>query len=96
MPAEKFQQQWDHLKMGGVSTGLNNVMITAVPNDGRMVTGGDGVQRRASDLQLPKSSLGSNVKSGVARGAADVIADVTNTDSHAGNAISKAWHSLFG
>lgn len=96
MPAEKFQQQWDHLKMGGVSTGLNNVMITAVPKDGRMVTGGDGVQRRASDLQLPESSFGSNLKSGAARAGATAIADGGKVASNIGKAVSKAWHSIFG
>jgi hypothetical protein len=67
MPAADFQQRWDNLKMGNIGTGLNNVMITTVPNDGRMITGGDGVARRASDIQLPKSSFWSNIKSGFAR-----------------------------
>lgn len=96
MPAEKFQQQWDNLKMGGIGTGLNNVMITAVPKDGRMVTGGDGVQRRASDIQLPKSTLGSNLKSGVARAGAVAIADGGSLVSNIGKAVTKAWHSIFG
>lgn len=107
MPAEDFQQKWNNLKMGGISTGLSNVMISVVPNDGRKVTGGDGVTRNASDIQLPKSSLGSAIKSAPARGIADVISDVTtaadkveHSVKDAGKAIGdgakKAWHSIFG
>ena len=32
MPADEFQEKWGDLKMGGVSTGLSNVMISTVPN----------------------------------------------------------------
>ncbi len=77
MSADEFQQKWNNLKMGGISTGLSNVMISVVPNDGRKVVGGDGVTRNASDIQLPKSSLGSTLKSAPARGIADAISDVT-------------------
>lgn len=87
MPVEEFQKKWDDLKMKGVSTGLNNVMISVVPNDGRKITGGDGVTRSASDIQLPKSSFWSNLKSSVARGVANLLANVTN-------GASKVWDGV--
>jgi hypothetical protein len=103
MPVAEFQQKWDNLKMGGVGTGLNNVMITAIPNDGRTVTGGDGVQRKASDIQLPKTSFWSNLKSGFARIVANGIANgaglvdtAVNAAKTVGNAIKNAWKSIFG
>ncbi len=87
MPAEEFQKKWDNLKMEGVSTGLNNVMISVVPADGRKVTGGDGVVRNASDIKLPKSSFLSNLKSSVARGIANAISTVTT-------AADKVWGGI--
>jgi hypothetical protein len=95
MDAAKFQQEWDNLKMGGIGTGLNNVMITAVPNDGRSVVGGDGQTRNVNDIQLPKSSFWSNIKSGFARGIANVLANVTNTASNVWNGIKSvgSWIS---
>lgn len=85
--AEEFQQKWDKLKMGNIGTGFNNVMITTVPKDGRMITGGDGVQRRASDIQLPKSSLLGTMKSFLARVGANVF-------SNAALLAEKAWNGI--
>lgn len=99
MPAEEFQKRWNNLKMENISTGLSNVMISTVPNDGRSITGGDGVTRRASDIQLPKSTLGSNLKSGVARGAADLLADgagVAEKGWDAAKAVGGFFKKLFG
>ncbi|MFL5345572.1 MAG: C39 family peptidase [Hyalangium sp.] len=107
MSAEDFQQKWNNLKMGGISTGLSNVMISVVPNDGRKVVGGDGATRNAADIHLPKSSLGSAIKTAPARAVTDVITDVTtaadkveHAAKDAGKAIGdgakKAWHSIFG
>jgi predicted double-glycine peptidase len=95
MSAEEFQQKWDNLKLGGIGTGLNNVMITAIPNDGRMITGGDGVQRRASDIQLPRTSFWSNLKSGFARGVANLIANAASFGQSAWNGV-KAVGSAIG
>ncbi|HEX8825792.1 MAG TPA: C39 family peptidase [Archangium sp.] len=75
MPIEEFQQKWDNLKMKNLGTGFNNVMITTVPKDGRMITGGDGVQRSASDIRLPKSSVFSTLKSMAARGLANLFSN---------------------
>jgi hypothetical protein len=96
MPVEEFQKKWDNLKLGGVGTGLNNVMITAVPRDGRMVTGGDGVQRRASDIALPRTSFWSNLKSGFARTIASAITSGANLASKVGDFFGKLWKGLFG
>lgn len=107
MSAEEFQQKWGNLKMEGVPTGLSNVMISVVPNDGRKVVGGDGATRNAADIHLPKSSLGSSIKTAPARVVTDVITDVTtaadkveHAAKDAGKAVSdgakKVWHSIFG
>ncbi|WP_224360300.1 C39 family peptidase [Hyalangium versicolor] len=96
MPADEFQKKWGDLKMGGVSTGLSNVMISTVPNDGRSVVGGDGVSRKASDIQLPESSLGSDIKSGFARLAANGISNVTHAAEKISDGAKKVWHSIFG
>jgi hypothetical protein len=87
LSAEAFQKKWDNLKLGNVTTGFNNVMITVVPNDNRMITGGDGVQRRASDIKLPQSSVWGSLKSAFARGIANRIANITNF-------ASKVWSGI--
>jgi hypothetical protein len=94
MSAEEFQQKWDNLKLGGVPTGLNNVMITAVPNDGRSVTGGDGQTRNVSDIELPKSSFWSNIKSGAARGIANFLSNVTNTAEDVWNGAKAVGNAI--
>ena len=89
--AEKFQQMWDNVKVGGlgmeIPSGLNNVMITAVPKDGRSITGGDGVTRKASDIQLPKSGFWSDLKSGVARGLSNIL-------SLGAQGVEKTWQGI--
>jgi hypothetical protein len=96
MSAQELQQKWGDLKMQGVSTGLSNVMISTVPNDGRSVVGGDGVSRKASDIQLPSSSLTSDIKSGFARVAANSISNVTHAAEKVSDGAKKVWHSIFG
>ncbi len=103
MPAAEFQQKWDNLKLGGVGTGLNNVMITTLPKDGRTITGGDGVQRKASDIQLPRTGFFSNLKSGFARLVANGIANgasaidtAWNAVKTVGTAVKNVWKSIFG
>ena len=88
VPAGDFQKKWDHLKMDGVGTGLNNVMITTAPADNRPVTGGDGVTRNASQLQLPTSSLLGAIKSAPAREAANVLATGAHVAEDIWSAIS--------
>jgi hypothetical protein len=87
LSAEEFQKKWDNLKLKNVGTGFNNVMISVVPNDNRMITGGDGVQRRASDIKLPQSSILSSLKSALARGIANRLANITNF-------ASKVWGGI--
>jgi hypothetical protein len=107
LSAEEFQKRWDNLKLGGIGTGLNNVMITAIPNDGRKIVGGDGVSRSAADIQLPKTGFWSALKSGFARGVANLISNgakaaetVWNGIKAVGNAVvdgaKKLWKSIFG
>jgi hypothetical protein len=100
MSAEEFQKQWDNLKLKNVSTGLNNVMITVMPKSGN-ITGGDGVVRRASDIKLPRSSFFSNLKSGLARGVANLLTNVTgfaqkawNTAKAVGSAVGKVANAV--
>jgi hypothetical protein len=102
MPAAEFQAKWDNLKMGGVPTGLNNVMITAVPNDGRKLVGGDGVSRKASEIALPSSTLTSTLKSSLARLGANALSDVTGAADKvvdgtkaAVDGAKKVWNYLF-
>jgi predicted double-glycine peptidase len=94
MPVEEFQKKWDNLKMGGIGTGLNNVMISVVPNDGRKITGGDGVTRSASDIKLPKSSLWSNIKTSLARGVANLLANVTTGAAKIWEGAKKVWGGI--
>lgn len=96
MSADEFQKKWSDLKMGGVSTGLSNVMISTVPNDGRTVVGGDGVSRKSSDIQLPSSTLTSDIKSGFARLAANGVSNVTHAAEKISDGAKKVWHSIFG
>ena len=102
VPIEEFKQKWDSLKLQGAPTGLNNIMITTVPNDGRSITGADGVTRKASEIELPQSDLSSNVKSGFARLGAEAVSTVANAADAvvdgakaAGKGIKKAWDSLW-
>lgn len=101
--AKEFQKKWGQLKLGGVGTGLNNVMISVVPADGREIHGADGNTRRASDIALPQSSLSSTVESLFARGVASAASGVTTAADAvwqgvqaAGNAIANAWESVKG
>jgi len=82
---EDFEREWGNLHMAGIPTGLNNVMITTVPNDGRMITGADGVQRPASDIELPTSSFFSNAKALLARGVMNALWGV-------GELIQRPWN----
>ncbi|WP_224249870.1 C39 family peptidase [Hyalangium gracile] len=94
MPIEEFQKKWDNLELGGIGTGLNNVMISVVPNDGRKITGGDGVTRSASEIKLPKSSFWSSIKSSLARGVANLLSDVTSFAGKAWNGIKNVWNGV--
>ena len=96
MPAGEFQQRWGSLKLQDIPTGLNNVMITAVPNDGRRITGGDGATRNAGDIQLPKSDLWANVRSQAARQVASGLADKAKAAQTVINGAKNVWDSIFG
>lgn len=74
LPVAEFQSRWGDLKLKGMSIGLNNVMITALPRNGRVI-GGDGAARQASDIQLPSSSWEGKFNSLTARGLAYIGAE---------------------
>lgn len=85
MPAEEFRQRWGNLRMHNIATGMNNVMITAVPNDTRRVVGGDGVARSAASILLPTTTVVGMIRSGPARAAAAVISDAAVVTRAAGD-----------
>jgi hypothetical protein len=72
----------------GVSTGLDRVLISAVPADGRPITGADGVTRSASSIQLPTSDALHTLESLPARALASVVSGVT--------AVADALGGFFG
>jgi uncharacterized protein YvpB len=55
---DDFMGKWSDLKMGGIPTGMNRVMMTICPNDNRTIVGLDGVSRKAKDISLPKDPWG--------------------------------------
>lgn len=74
MSADAFVEKWSRLKLAHVAIGLNRVMISAVPDDGRAIVGADGIERRASRIALPRSTLRGRLQSAPARGIASLIA----------------------
>jgi hypothetical protein len=61
MDVNTFMQQWSDIHEGNMHTGVNRQILTFVPNDDRMITGLDGVKRRASDIDLPSDGWLGNV-----------------------------------
>jgi Peptidase_C39 like family len=94
--ARDFSRQWGQLELGGVPTGLNNVMISTVPADGRSVVGGDGVTRSAGDLQLPTSDLLGTLRSLAARGLASAVTAVTTLADAVLTGLERLWHAIIG
>jgi hypothetical protein len=78
LSADEFLQLWSDLRMAGVATGLDRVMISVVPADGRSVVGLDGVSRRASDIRLPGNGAGATLTSMPARTVAVGLANIAN------------------
>lgn len=54
--AEQFEKVWSNLKLMGMDTGLNRLMVAIAPGDSRMVVGLDGKPRKAEDIRLPASA----------------------------------------
>jgi Peptidase_C39 like family len=92
LSAREFTEKWSNAKLGGVGTGLTNVMISVVPNDDRQVQGADGTCRPASSIVLPTSDVGYAAESTFARG----IANVTTGISMAVDTIVGFFRSIFG
>ncbi len=76
VPLATFKARWDNLKFEGVGSGLNNVMIVAMPKQGVTVKGADGRVRNTNDVKLPASG-----GFGTRGFLVDKVADVTNTVS---------------
>ncbi len=92
LSAQEFSEKWSAPKLGGVGTGMTNVMISVVPNDDRPVQGADGTSRPASSIALPTSDLGHAAESTFARG----VANVTTGVSMAIDTIRNFFRSIFG
>src|SRR5437870_961451 len=75
MPIAELKEKWANLQMKNVSTGLNNVMIVAVPRGNAPILGGDGVARPASSLRLPTPTMGAQLRSSGARVVAGLASD---------------------
>ncbi len=87
MDADSFMKSWSDIKMGGIGTGLDRVLISMVPNDGRTITGNDGIARKASQIELPSTSFWSQLKSLPARGIASLVTGATNL-------AGKVWNGI--
>ncbi|MNW99281.1 Peptidase C39 family protein [compost metagenome] len=55
MTAAEFEKVWSNLKLMGLDTGINRLMIAVAPADDRVIVGLDGKSRKACDLYLPKA-----------------------------------------
>jgi len=76
--AEEFERAWSNLRLKGVATGFDRVMLTVVPEGNRQITGTDGVTRRASEIQLPGSTPDDYLESMPIRALAQGSANVVN------------------
>jgi hypothetical protein len=61
MPVDKFMSEWSDLHIGGMHQGVNRQMLTMVPDDDRLIKGTDGIERRASDIDLPSDGFFGNI-----------------------------------
>lgn len=82
--AATFTRRWDRLEVGGVGTGLNNVMIVALPKTGAVV-GPDGKSRSVSDIRLPRGGRFGEVPHLI-----DAAADLGNLASQVTSAVT-SW-----
>lgn len=94
MSRAEFEGKWSDLQLdiwkkttGKSSTGLNHFLIAMAPNGDRMVTGADGIQRKASNIELPTSSPEAAAK------AKDVLdsADLWGSILGGKNCVKEGW-----
>ncbi len=95
MSVDDFQKRWGDLKLEGVPTQLNKVMLTTVPKDGQ-ITGLDGVTRKASDIELPSTPWTDDVAGKFTRMASDWGATVAEGADRLTDGLKKAWNKVFG
>lgn len=55
VPVGELQRRWANLKVANLTTGLNNLMIVALPGKNTPVRGRDGVVRSTKDMALPSN-----------------------------------------
>lgn len=86
--AAAFNRRWDRLAVDGVGTGLNNVMIVALPKSGQVI-GRDGRARDVSKLQLPRGGHFGEVPRAI-----DAAADLGNAAARVTEAVSWSFRQL--
>lgn len=69
---EEFENRWSDLELGGIGTGLNNVMIVTLPGENTPIRDRDGNTIMSDDIDLPEGDTGWSGK------IADLISDTTN------------------
>lgn len=75
---QELMASWDNLRVRNVSTGDRRLMLTFVPEGNQPITAPDGSVRPASSIELPKSSLGADLRNMPSRTFSDGLSDVAN------------------
>lgn len=73
---EEFESRWNDLELGGVNSGLNNVMIVTLPGENTAIRDRQGNTVMTDDIALPEGGTGFSGK------VADLISDATNVVSN--------------
>ena len=75
---QELMASWDSLRVRNISTGDSRLMLTFVPEGNQPITAPDGTVRPASSIELPKSTLGADLRNMPSRAVSDGLADVAN------------------
>ena len=96
--ADDFMKCWSNIRLKGVGTGYNRLMIAMVPKGDRPIVGADGKSRPASQVELPKSSFWADLRQMPASNLGDGIADVVNgwKNGNAGDLVGGAIKTVGG
>jgi uncharacterized protein YvpB len=73
---EEFEARWNDLELGGVGSGLNNVMIVTLPGENTPIRDRQGNVVMSDDIALPEGGTG------FSGAVADLISDATNVVSN--------------
>lgn len=95
---EQFLREWDDIPFVGVRTGERRLMMTFVPEGNRPITAPDGTVRPASSIELPKSSLGADLRNMPVRNLQDGVSDVLNgiRRGRVGDVVGGAFEAVAG